>query len=505
MNSFHGRLLPEPARPVGYAALIDTYNLSVPFPLRLAAIAERHHPVPTSDWLLLTPRHDPGDTLLGNMEFALKREGVRLDVLTQLFQSVSKAQIASVLRQKPTGIYTRRLWFLYEWLTREELDLPDARKVKSVMALNPHQQFSIESGELSLRQRVINNLPGTPDFCPLVWRTALLTEFMAEHLDARARKVIGHTHPDVLSRAAAFLLLGDSQATFRIEGERPPQQRAQRWGNAIGEAGAISLTIAELERLQHIVIGDHRFVKLGLRNSGGFVGTYDRNSREPIPEHISARPKDLTRLLEGLIECATRSLAGGIDPVVTAACTAFGFVFMHPFEDGNGRIHRWLVHHVLAKAGYNPTGIVFPISAAILRQIEDYKDVLGAYSRPLLPLINWRPTDKNNVEVLNETSSYYAFFDATRQAEFLFKCVKETVEHDLPSEVSFLEAFDQFGDLIQEIVDMSQSTVDLLHRFLKQGQGRLSARAREKEFKELSSDEIAQIEKIYKRLFLATR
>lgn len=36
------------------------------------------------------------------------------------------------------------------------------------------------------------------------------------------------------------------------------------------------------------------------------------------------------------------------DPVL-AAGIAFGFVFIHPFEGGNGRIHRYLIHHVLAK------------------------------------------------------------------------------------------------------------------------------------------------------------
>jgi hypothetical protein len=31
------------------------------------------------------------------------------------------------------------------------------------------------------------------------------------------------------------------------------------------------------------------------------------------------------------------------------ALLGFGFMFVHPFEDGNGRIHRFLIHHCLAK------------------------------------------------------------------------------------------------------------------------------------------------------------
>lgn len=59
--------------------------------------------------------------------------------------------------------------------------------------------------------------------------------------------------------------------------------------------------------------------------------------------------------------------------VAAGAAPAFGFVFKHPFEDGNGRNHRWLMHHVWARAAFTPSGIIFPVSAAILRNMSDYK------------------------------------------------------------------------------------------------------------------------------------
>jgi len=37
-----------------------------------------------------------------------------------------------------------------------------------------------------------------------------------------------------------------------------------------------------------------------------------------------------------------------MDGVIAAAILAFGLVYVHPFVDGNGRIHRYLIHHVLA-------------------------------------------------------------------------------------------------------------------------------------------------------------
>ena len=113
---------------------------------------------------------------------------------------------------------------------------------------------------------------------------------------------------------------------------------------------------------------------------------------------------------------------------------AFGFVYAHPFEDGNGRIHRYLIHHILAERGFNPPGVVFPVSAAIQERIDDYRGVLESYSRRLLPLIEWEPTPEFNVRVLNDTGDFYRYFDATPHAEFLYACVQKTIEEDLPAE-----------------------------------------------------------------------
>lgn len=497
VTSFHGRPLPEPAIPAGYAALIDRYGLALPLPPRLAAVAERHHPQSTDDWLLFTPRHRPNDTLAGQLEFALKWEGVNLAVLAALTAAVPAAEFEALVQATPTGRYARRIWFLYEWLTGRSLDLPDAGKVRAVTALDPEQQFALSRGEMSARHRVIDNLPGTRAFSPLVRRTPALDAAVAKRLDVRARDVIGHTHADVISRAAAFLLLSDSRSSFDIEGERPSRQRAVRWGQAIGQAGNRPLSLDELERLQCIVIGDARFVHLGLRAKGGFVGDHDRVTREPLPEHISARAEDLRDLVGGVVEYVARAINGGLDPVVAAATAAFGFVYIHPFEDGNGRLHRWLIHHALAVAGYNPPGVVFPVSAVIMREIDSYKRVLDSYSQPLLEYIDWQPTEQGNVTVLNETAPYYRYFDATAHAEFLYHCVATTVEHDLPEEVAYLEGYDRFATEVQHIVDLPARKVELLHRFLRQGEGRLSRRAREKEFAALTAEEVGAIERLY--------
>ncbi|TKB58957.1 MAG: Fic family protein, partial [Mesorhizobium sp.] len=235
---------------------------------------------------------------------------------------------------------------------------------------------------------------------------------------------------------------------------------------------------------------------LGFRKEAGFVGEHDRDNGTPLPDHISARPEDLPRLIDGMA-AFDQGPAQNLDAVIAAAILAFGFVYIHPFEDGNGRIHRYLIHHVLAMRGFNPPGVVFPVSAAILDQINEYRGVLESYSQRLLPLVEWEPTPQFNVRVLNDTRDFYRFFDATPHAEFLYACVRRTIERDLPEETAFLQRHDQFRQQVDAFIEMPERVTDLLFRFLHQNGGHLSKRAREEEFAALTSDEAGRIEAIY--------
>ena len=465
----------------------------------LSATGERYRTLVKDGWRIYSPSYAPPPRLDGHLTFALKHEGVDLAVLKRLFAASGPAPIEAIVRAAPTGAYARRIWFLYEWLTDRRLDLPNADRGAYPLVVDPKRQYAAATVNSS-RHRVKNNLPGTPGFCPLVFRTERLDRFLALDLQSRAHDAAAAVPRDLLARAAAFLLLDDSRASYAIEGERPSQARIQRWGHAIGQAGKQPLDIEELCRLQRIVIGDDRFVRLGLRDEGGFVGERDRETQQPIPSHVSAKPEDLQPLVDGLV-AFDRQAARELDPVLAAAVLAFGFVYVHPFEDGNGRVHRYLIHHVLAERGFNPPGVTFPVSSAILHRIPDYRSTLEDYSKRLLPVVDWQPTENGNVRVLNDTADFYRFFDATPHAEFLYGCVQRTIEHDLPNEAEFLRRYDAFRTGVNRIVDMPDRLCDLLFRFLNQNAGRLSRRARTQEFAALTKDETGQIEALYREAF----
>jgi hypothetical protein len=122
-----------------------------------------------------------------------------------------------------------------------------------------------------------------------------------------------------------------------------------------------------------------------------------------------------------------------------------------------------------------------------------------------MPFIEWRPTAGRNVEVLNETADLYRYFDCTEEAEFLYACVRRTVEQDLPREIDYLRGNDEAIRRIMDVIEMPDRVAENLVMFIRNNNGRLPKRRREGEFKTLREDEVNLIEEIVNDAFEAAR
>lgn len=504
VNSFHEKETPEEGFLIGYALLIDIIEKAtqqpIPLPSQLAIATEKHQRYDTKEWKVFTIRHKPNNDLTSHLAFALKYEGIDLYVLKRFFLYTGEEPVLNMIKNKPTSQYTRKVWFLYEWLLGKELNIPNLKTGTYVEIVNKEFQYASLSIN-STRHRVKNNLPGTPEFCPMIKCTEKIKSYIAKDLSILIEKGLDGRDKELIRRAAAFLLLKDSKASFAIEGEYPPNLRAINWGKTIGQAGKKDLTVKEIERLQDIVIGSKKLKHMGIREHEGFIGEHDRETFVPIPDHISAKAKDLPSLIKGLMETNNLLQKTKYDPILIAATIAFGFVFMHPLSDGNGRIHRYIIHHILIQMGYTKRDMIFPISAAILNRISDYQEILESYSNPRLELIEWEATNDHNVKILNETIDLYRYYDITSQVEFLYECTEDTIKRIIPTELDYLEKYDQLTQQINTIVTLPDTKVDLLIKFLNQNNGNLSKKKRVKEFNELSEEEISRIEDFYVGIF----
>jgi hypothetical protein len=347
------------------------------------------------------PGSTPLDVLEMHLRFALDGEGLDLSMLAAIVRVAAPGDITSIVRRRTTGVFARRLWYLYEWLTGRKLDVPVSEgRLRFVPVIDATRQLALKTGTPSGRHRVIDNLPGTPRFCPMVRWTPALRTASAKALDARAREIIASTHHARRPWVATWLQRSEAASSFVLAREEPSARRTGNWADAVGQAGARVLTLDELLRLQQLAYGDSPSAVLGLRRGQSDNG--------------GARPQDLDGLVGGVIDYAERAVCGVADPVMAAAALAFGLAGIRPFATGNGHLHRWLVHHTLDAAGYTLPGFVLPISTAMARRIEEYRGLV-------------RPSASSQ----REAADAYRFGDKTRHAEFLYRCLEDSIETDL--------------------------------------------------------------------------
>ncbi len=498
---FQDKLVPKGTQLAGWAALVQALGLQAPVrqPSCISGKHVRGSQREQGDFRIFDKRYRPGDRFADHLAFALRHEAIDLLILKRAFVAMPKAVLEEYVRSAPGGIQTRRAWFFHETLTGQMLDVENAPAVTAVDALDARACFTGKA-RLSRRHRVRDNLLGAGDYCPVVRRTEKLKEFAALGLAERAAETAAGAERRLIERAAGSLLLADSRASFEIEGERAPRGRLERWGWAVLQAGRHELTLEEIVRLHRALIEDTRFVRPGLRSDGVFLGERDRLG-DPLPEFIGARPQDLEDLCAGMLAANVRMRENELDPVLQAAATAFGFVCIHPFQDGNGRVQRCLIHHVLAERGYTPPGMVFPVSSVMLDRIDDYRATLQAHSGPLMDYIEWRPTPERNVEVLNDTADLYRYFDCTDAAEFLYDCVRRAVERDLPREIDYLRRRDEAMARIKDLVEMPDRSAQNLILYIRRDNGKLSGNKREKDFSALTDDEVHGLENIVRDAF----
>lgn len=483
----------ERIAPIGHEWLRREFGVAVPPPSVQSYIIQGARRTTIKDALTLEfyPRQYEADgTVASHLRFALRYEPIDLGVLVAVLKAMAPGDLESWVRAEPTGAYSRRAWFFYETFTGRTLDLEDARIGNYVEALDSKLHIVAERRN-SARHRVIDNLLGGPGLCPTVRRTARLTEQMGVHIDEEARALIESYDPATLSRAVNYLYTKETRSSFAIEGETPSVSRTERFVAALKAAPTFTPSKESLITLQGEIV-DPRYAAHDWRDFQNFVGETVGGYREEV-HFICPRPQDVLSLMDAWVVLMQRLIGGAVDPVVAAAVGSFSFVFTHPFADGNGRIHRFLIHHVLARQGYSPPGVIFPISAAILRDRGSYDRALETFSKPLAEFIDWHWTPEQEIVVTNDTADLYRYFDATALAEYLYDRVVDTVRLDLKEELGFVAVFDQALAAVRDIVDMPDRRASLFVRLCMQNGGRLSA-AKRSQFSELSDAEIAQLE-----------
>lgn len=489
--------------PVGYEAIVRALDLSVVPHYRASFTAKSwKHEAGVRDGReqhVYPAVYTPGNSLLEHAAFALKHDGVNLLIMKEMFKAINRKEVTKFVEELPLSKYSRMIWFLYEFLTGKELPLNDIETGNYVPLLDEKKYFT--GSPLKVRRhRIVDNLLGDSSFCPVVRKTERLMASISKNLPVQLNDVLSRYDPSVVERAIQYLYTKETRTSFEIEREKPDAKRTMRFVEILKNAPFAGRVNKELLlKVQNAAIGDERFIAKDYRHTQNYVGEGAFGMRGTV-HYISPLPADVNSLMDGLGKSSERC-ASTVDPVVHAAVVSFGFVFIHPFDDGNGRVHRYLIHHVLSDEGFTPKNVIFPVSSTMLSDMAAYDRYLEVFSKKVMPLIDFEVDERGEITVKGETADLYRYMDMTHTAEYLYETIESTMNKEFVRELDYLVGYRKASDAIKNVIDMPDKSISLLIRSVAENNCKLSKNKREKFFKMLSDDEISTIEEIIKEIF----
>lgn len=486
------------ATPAGYAHLVKKYGVRAPALLHASWIDDisiRRSKIVGSTVEETFPRsYDPGDSDTEHLIFALKYDGLDLAVLVLLFRSVDREDLERHIEALPGSKYTRILFFLFERLTGERLSLADLPRATYVPVLDPADYF-VAAGRTVTRYRVIDNLLGDRGFCPIVRRTPKLLAAIAKNPGRRASEITQSVDPLLLTRAISFLYTKETKSSFAIEHEEiEAGADMERFLAQLATAGDRPLdSEPALTELQNNFVGP-QYREQGFRKAGErdvYVGE-SLGFREKV-HHVGARSAKTPELMAAWARMLP--VEGPSGAVVEAACRSFAFVFIHPFGDGNGRIHRLLLHNILALRAYLPPRLVVPISAVLLADPGGYDRALESFSKRVMPLIDYKLDENGEIAIHNDTDDLYRYPELTAVCEATFEWLERAIEVDLVNELDFLHRFDVVRAEMRKVIRMPDRKEQNFIKICLANGGKLSSSKRG-HFAELDDAKIAALEGI---------
>lgn len=445
-------------------------------------------------------KYDVSDDPFAHLEFAIKYDDLNLALLKEIFLSIDFNTLEKYIQQKPNLKYTRIIGYLVEFTTNKKIQVTISST--NYIDLLDENSYIIGTSVKIQKWKINDNLLGTSSFCPIIRKTTELSELLTWDLKNALVHLKQTYNSEVFKRASFYLFKKESKSSSEIEHEDPPRDRMDKFIYLLENAGEKtfeeSLSEESLVYIQNQLV-DPRYANTQYRDYQNYVGQTMRDFSQKI-HYICPPPEFVKSLMTGI--AALNGKSNTIHPILKATMVSFGFVYVHPFEDGNGRIHRYLIHDILVRNNVFPYKTIVPVSANILANMHEYDTTLELVSKQIEQKSIYELNSNGKLIVNNpiETEALYRYPDFTKHAIFLIRAIKSTVTEEIPDELVFLERFDELKKDIQHIVDMPDKKLDFIIVLLHQNNGKISAKKR-KLFPELTNDEISKMEIAYLEVF----
>jgi hypothetical protein len=446
---------------IGYAFLQELPDISAFAPRKPALVKPVTRVEATPTWLAV-PKHvaPTSDSPLEHVLFALKHEGVNLQILAQVLPRIAAEDLVAAIRSAPGAIYLRKACYLWELFSERRLeDLPAITGAPALL-FDPKRYVTGPTVRAS-RWRVAFNGLGSPHYCATVERTAGIEAALASDILGRVTAFLDGLAPGMLDRTLAWAYLHETQESFAIERESPSEDKAHAFVRLLKQAHERrALSEDYLAELQAATISNPFLKAFAFRTEQNWLG--GSGSGATGVTYIPPPPELARELMSELMAFANAS-ARQVNALVAATVISFGFVFIHPFMDGNGRLSRFLFHQTLCQSGRLADGLVLPISIAMRKHEADYMRALQDFSARARRSwrVTWFDAERFDFKFLGH-DSIYRYWDATSAVEFGLAMAREALELELMNETRFIARFDAIARAVNDRFDVRGSDLSQL-------------------------------------------
>lgn len=488
----------------GYTYLREELKLIVP-PLALELKQNDSPTGKTMDYgygrVKILPAHIKiGKSVFEQISTAIKYQGINLCYLYATFQKLDPTELAAYILEKQGGETRRCIWYLYEWLMEERLDIPDIKPIKYVKLLREQYYYTADRPIRDKRTAVDNNLIGSKDFCPVIRKTATIVEWSGKDMVELAReelKLLGDiVDIEIINRSVNYLYTKETKSSTEIENEDSAEHKTIKFYRALKACGLYPLSKQRLIKVQNKII--HSLIKdEDYRSFDNYVGEKHQRTGMESVHYVCPKHEHVASLMGGLLSMHEKLIIGNsLPPMMHAAIVSFGLVYIHPFSDGNGRTHRYLIHDILKARSENKDDLIIPVSAAILQNMKQYDNVLETISDPILDNCDFDLSLDGEIIIHNDIHYFYRFPDFTPHVDFLYQMMSAAITKDLLPEIIHIYIHDTVKSMINDAFDIPNQVLGILTNILMMNDGIIGKKKKKGNlFKDhLTADELDEIE-----------
>ena len=174
--------------------------------------------------------------LLGHVLFALKHEGVNLQILAPVLSEIPEPQLRNAFDASPNSRFLRIACFLWEHFTGQVIQRGTGDIKQAYVPLFDPGQYVTGKGVKHSRWRVTFNGLGTLNYCVTVRRTEAVETLLGKNLLQAAAAFTESLPKDILNRTLAWAYLHETKDSYAIENESPSDNKATRFVELLKQA-----------------------------------------------------------------------------------------------------------------------------------------------------------------------------------------------------------------------------------------------------------------------------